>query len=118
MADLILTKITDDTKVIASVEDNYLAIKNVNASQVELVTQQNALFVSIQDQSITYDANFEYTQSSASNYWEVNHNLGKYCSVMVVDNNGEVIYGNVVYNTKNKLTITFNAQITGKAYLN
>ena len=74
MADLILTRVTDDTKVIASVEDNYLAVKNVNASQVELVTQGDPLYVSIQDQSVTYDANFEYTQSSASNYWEINHN--------------------------------------------
>jgi hypothetical protein len=67
------------------------------------------------------DANYVHTQSSASNSWNVNHNLDKYCSVTVVDSNNEIIYGNIVYsptNGLNELTITFNAQITGKAYLN
>ena len=50
MADLILTKVTDESKVIASVEENYIAIKNVSDSQVELVTESNPLYVSVQTQ--------------------------------------------------------------------
>lgn len=118
MADLALTTITDESKVIVSVEENYIAVKNVGDSEVQIVTESNPLYVSVQDQHIQYDANYEFTQSSPSTDWEVNHNLGKYCSVMVVDSNNEVVYGNVVYDSPNKLTIRFKAQITGKAYLN
>jgi hypothetical protein len=66
MADNILTKVLDETKVIVSVEDDYLAVKNVHNAQVELVTESDPLYVSIQDQYIRYDANFVYTQNSAS----------------------------------------------------
>jgi hypothetical protein len=67
---------------------------------------------------IGVDAYYVHSQDSSSDTWVINHNLSKYCSVMVVDSDDEVIYGNVVYNSTNQLTITFNAQITGKAYLN
>jgi hypothetical protein len=63
-------------------------------------------------------ANYVYTQSSALATWTVNHNLNKYCSVTVVDDNNEIIYGDVIYVDENNLIISFNAQITGKAYLN
>ena len=120
MADNILTKVLDETKVIVSVEDDYLAVKNVHNAQVELVTESDPLYVSIQDQYIRYDANFVYTQNNASDTWVVNHNLAKYCSVTVVDDNKNIIYGEVTYNSPNRITITFTpgTYLTGKAYLN
>lgn len=117
MADQILTKI-NDSRVVVSVENDYIAVKNVGNNEVELVTESSPLYVSVQDQHIRYDANFVYVQDSANDTWTINHNLGKFCSVTVVDDNDEVIYGNVDYVTANQLTVTFNAQITGKAYLN
>ena len=118
MADAILTRITGGSKVIASLEEDYIAIKNVDNAQVELVTQSSPLYVSIQDQHIQYDTNFEYTQNLAATTWTINHNLGKYCSVTVVDTNNDVIFGEVHYNSPNQIVLTFTAAFSGKAYLN
>lgn len=118
MADSILTKITGGSKVVASVEEDHIAIKNVGDSRVELVTQSSPLYVSIQDEHIQYDTNYEYTQTTPSSTWTVNHNLGKYCSVTVVDPNNDVIFGEVHYNTPNQIVLTFTAAFSGKAYLN
>lgn len=64
------------------------------------------------------DKNFVYIQSSASNVWEITHNLNKYPSVTVVDSAGSVVVGEVLYNNTNKVTITFIGAFSGKAYLN
>ena len=48
----------------------------------------------------------------------VNHNLGKYCSVTVVDENNDVIIGEVRYNSANQVTLYFTAAFTGKAFFN
>ena len=119
MADQILTKISD-TKVVVSVENDYIAVKNVGNAVVELVTKSDPLYVSVQDQHIRYDANFVYIQNHAADTWIVNHNLGKYCSVIIVDDDENIIYGEVHYNSPNQLTITFThgTYLTGKASLN
>ena len=118
MANLILTKITDETKVTASVEEDFIAIKNVGDQKVELVTETSPLYAYLTDQHIRYDANFVHTQSSSSSTWVINHNLGKYCSVIVVDDNDDVIIGEIHYNSVNQVTLTFTASFTGKAYIN
>ena len=69
------------------------------------------------------DRTFVYTKTNAANTWVVTHNLNSYPSVTVVDTGGSIIRGEVVYNTINKLTITFfsngsASDIDGKAYLN
>ena len=66
----------------------------------------------------TADANFVHDQGSASATWVVDHNLAKKCSVTVVDSAGTVIIGQVVYNTDNRCTITFEAAFSGKAFFN
>jgi len=47
MADLILTKVANETKVITSVEEDHIAIKNVGDTQVQLVTKSNPLYVAL-----------------------------------------------------------------------
>jgi len=69
--------------------------------------------------SITYI----YTQNGASNTWVIDYNLGRFPSVTVVDSGDSIVIGSVVYNTTNKITITFFAggqasAFSGKAYLN
>lgn len=118
MADLVLTKITDETKVIASVEGSFLAVKNVGDSKVEIVTESSPLYVSATSNYVVNDINLTYTQSSASNTWVVNHNLNKYCSVTVVDDNNDVVIGEVHYDSVNQITLTLTAAFSGKAYFN
>jgi hypothetical protein len=66
----------------------------------------------------TTDANFVFTQGSASATWVVDHNLAKKPSVTVVDSADTVVIGQVDYNTDNRVTITFEAAFSGKAYFN
>ena len=66
---------------------------------------------------------YTYRQNVAASTWTITHNLDKHPSVTVVDSAETVVTGTVVYNSKNKLTITFETggdltAFSGKAYLN
>ena len=61
---------------------------------------------------------FIFTQAVADTVWNVNHNLGKFPSVSVVNNNNVVINGEITYIDNNNLTCTFSAGFAGTAYLN
>ena len=61
---------------------------------------------------------YVHDQQASSSTWTVNHNLGKFASVNVVDTANSEIIGEVTYNNTNQLTITFSAPISGKAYIN
>lgn len=64
------------------------------------------------------DKHYAHTQSEASATWVVNHNLGKYPSVSVVDSAGELVVGQVDYNSTSQATLTFVGAFSGKAYFN
>ena len=69
--------------------------------------------------NITYTHN----QNTTSNTWTITHNLNRFPSVTVVDSADTIVYGTVVYNSANQLTITFfqagsALAFSGKAYLN
>lgn len=64
------------------------------------------------------DKNFVHTQSTASATWEIIHGLNKYPAIMVTDSNNEVIQGEYVYNSADKVTLNFSEPITGKAIFN
>jgi hypothetical protein len=61
---------------------------------------------------------FVFTQGVAATTWNIQHNLGKFPSVSVVNNNNIIMYGNTTYVDNNNLTINFSAGFSGKAYLN
>ena len=61
---------------------------------------------------------FVFTQAVPTTVWNVNHNLGKFPSVSVVNNNNILMYGNTTYVDTNNLIINFSAGFSGKAYLN
>ena len=66
----------------------------------------------------TTDANFVHTQGVAASQWVVDHNLGKKCSVHVVDSAETVIIGQITYNSDNRVTLDFEAAFSGKAFFN
>ena len=69
-------------------------------------------------QPIVGDITYTHSQSSASETWTVTHNLHRKPSVTIVDSSDNIIHANIVYNSENKLTITFNGATSGKAYIN
>ena len=69
------------------------------------------------------DITYTHNQSSTSDTWTITHNLNRFPSVTVVDSAETIVYGTVVYNSANQLTITFfegssALAFQGKAYLN
>ena len=62
--------------------------------------------------------NYVHDQTIASATWNVNHALGKFCSVMVVDSARTVVIGQIDYVDINNVTITFNGAFSGYAYFN
>ena len=61
---------------------------------------------------------FEFTQGVPATTWNIQHNLGKFPSVSVINNNNIVINGEVTYIDNNNVQLNFSAGFTGKAYLN
>ena len=64
------------------------------------------------------DKTFTFTQGAPAAVWNVQHDLEKFPSVSVINNNDIIVNGQVEYIDNNNLTITFSAAFTGKAYLN
>ena len=50
--------------------------------------------------------------------WIIQHNLGKYPSVITFSEDGEIIHGHVVYEDANSIRVTFSESIKGRALIN
>lgn len=61
---------------------------------------------------------YVHDQQVAASTWTVNHNLGKFASINIVDTVGDEVIGDVTYSTTNQIVINFSAPISGKAYIN
>lgn len=61
---------------------------------------------------------YTHTQIVPNSTWNINHGLGSFPSVSVVDSSGNKVMGDVQYVDSNNLSITFTAGFAGKAYLN
>jgi len=64
------------------------------------------------------DLNFTYVQGVASTTWNIQHNLGKFPSITVIDTANTVVTGEYTYDDINNVTLTFSAGFAGTAYLN
>lgn len=64
------------------------------------------------------DKTYVFTQATASDTWEIKHNLYKYPSVSIVDTGDNIVYGDVEYIDINTCVCHFSAPFSGKAYLN
>jgi len=64
------------------------------------------------------DNHYVFDQGIAATTWSINHALGKYPSVSVIDSAKTMVIGEVTYSDTNNLTIVFLAAFSGKAYLN
>ena len=61
---------------------------------------------------------FEFDQGVPATTWNIQHDLGKFPSVSVINNNNVVINGEVTYIDNNNVQLNFSAGFSGKAYLN
>lgn len=56
-----------------------------------------------------------HVQNVASDTWVVNHQLGKYPAVTIMDSSGGEVIAHIVHNSTDQLTITASAAFSGKA---
>ena len=61
---------------------------------------------------------FIFNQGVPASTWNIQHNLGNFPSITVVDTAGTVVMGQYDYVDNNNITLTFAAGFAGKAYLN
>lgn len=59
-----------------------------------------------------------FNQGVAAEVWNITHSLDKFASVSVVDSSGVTVFGNVAYNSKSSITVTFANAFSGQAFLN
>lgn len=85
---------------------------NANAT----LNENNIITVDLINKSV--DAAYIFEQLAASDTWIIEHNLGKYPSVTLVDSAGTQFFAEVEYNSINQCTIYMNGACKGKAYLN
>lgn len=64
------------------------------------------------------DAHYVHEQTTPSNIWIIQHNLGKMVSVITVDSSGKIVFGLVEYISDNEVKIIFKYAFSGKAYCN
>lgn len=60
---------------------------------------------------------YTHIQVVAASTWTINHNLGYYPAVSIVDSGENLVMGDVTYISSNTLSVSFNASFGGKAYL-
>lgn len=60
---------------------------------------------------------YHHKQTESSDKWEIQHNLGKFPNVKIVDTLKQLCFGDVYYDDMNKVTIKFGAAESGDAYL-
>ena len=61
---------------------------------------------------------YVYEQSVAASSWTIQHNLGRYPAVTVVDTAGTEVVGDVQYINENQIILNFRVTFSGTAYLN
>ena len=61
---------------------------------------------------------FIFVQGVPATVWNIPHNLGKFPSVSIINNNNIVINGEVTYIDNNNVQLNFSAGFSGSAYLN
>lgn len=89
----------------------------------ETVTFESAnsgLSIVVSDNKLTFTAKLGYvfTQSTPAAVWTINHDLGKYPAVSIVDSANDEVIGEVHYTSTSQIVITFSAAFSGKAFLN
>ena len=58
-----------------------------------------------------------HTQATPSTTWTINHALGGYPTVSVVDSAKTVVYGETTYISTSQIVVNFSSAFSGSAYL-
>jgi len=73
--------------------------------------------LAVQARMTSGGAQYVHHQDEPSSTWNINHNLGGFPAVAVVDSANRMGFGQVEYLDTNTLTVAFSAGFSGRAYL-
>ena len=96
-------------------------LDSVNKGETVTFESANAgLSIAVSDNKLTFTAKTAYVhiQSTPAAVWTINHNLGKYPAVSIVDSANDEVMSEVNYTSTNHVVLTFSAAFSGKAFLN
>ena len=80
-------------------------------SEITSTTVQGAI------EEVRSRSRYVHNQASASDTWNITHNMRFYPNVSIVDTALSKVVGEVTYLSENALTVTFSHSFAGKAYL-
>jgi hypothetical protein len=125
-SDVLLTQCDDlnnwaiyswDSAVVTGVKGEYQIGLSFRAGSGSLIADED-YFISLLSYAGEGDLHFTYVQGVAATTWNIQHNLGKFPSITVIDTANTVVTGEYTYDDINNVTLTFSAGFAGKAYLN
>jgi hypothetical protein len=92
------------------------------AGSYKFVTHNLGLQTVVEDVDLQLKTKADTTKvvqiPAALSTWTILHNMGKRPAVTVIDTSGNVITGQVVYNSDHQITIYFSPAVAGTVYLN
>lgn len=94
-------------------------VKLPNGTLPEVTPDMNGWYLTT-DGNIIYWGQKEYVfvQTTASDEWVIEHKMGKTPAVTIVDDDGKMIMGDIIYVDANNVLIKFSEAVSGSAYLN
>lgn len=90
----------------------------LEAKSVDTAITPYLLSLFLEENAIGKTEEYEHEQGEISDTWEINHNLGRYPVVTVVDSSGREVIVDVQYVDKNTCVILTKGEFKGTAYLN
>jgi len=81
-------------------------------------TQQGKIYGAEFAQEEGVDKEFIFNQPTPATTWTIQHNMGKFPSITVIDTGNSVVTGHYTYTNNNNVVLNFSAAFAGKAYLN
>lgn len=116
----------NEAKIITKVEQQAIKVKvtpgyihpKVHPASMILQDDDHQFITAAEREILLKGSTYTHDQQTSSYTWVIEHNLGRYPAVSIVDSSGRLVVGNVQYTSNNIVTLTFKAKFAGKAYLN
>jgi hypothetical protein len=98
-----------------SMVDSTAPVQSVNGMTGHVLLDLQ--FEDIEQDDPVNHVKYVHTQASISESWTINHNLGFFPNVTVLDNSNRILETYIEYNNINTATIVMNSAASGKAFL-
>jgi len=109
-ANISRSKLASDVTDSLDLADTAVQTIASSGTTIEVSREGNAVVIT--------DKTFIFEMSEAAQVWEVEHNLDRFPTVVVVDSAGTTVDFSCTYVDSNNCELRFNAAFKGKAYLN